>query len=203
MFNPGTNDDYTITDDIPHQLVNPNSSGSTDDDLSTSTSSSSSSSSSAATSSSSSTRRIHRSIILLLVSIMFLHAIFGADQQSSRQTQHRIGDQVMIITDSDQNVSNGNHFYKDMVINSISEDGSSYTDSTSNSMTFTNSSKTHLRILNEDKDNMDAFDNDKEDEWEPKKKKQQQQIIKKKKDLFVVVSPSVCIKMSERKKSER
>jgi hypothetical protein len=33
----------------------------------------------------------------------------------------------MIITSSDENQSNGNHFCKDIEINSISEDGSSCT----------------------------------------------------------------------------
>jgi hypothetical protein len=51
----------------------------------------------------------------------------GAGRQSSRQAQRRIVDQIMIITDSDENRAHGNQFYKDMEIHSISEDGSSCT----------------------------------------------------------------------------
>ncbi len=53
--------------------------------------------------------------------------LLGVGRQSSRQAQRRIVDQIMIITASDENRSNGNHFYKDVEIHSISEDGSSCT----------------------------------------------------------------------------
>jgi len=85
----------------------------------------------------------------------------------------------MIITDSDEN-----HFYKDIEFNSISEDGSSCTDSTSSS------SKANFRLSNEDEE---YIDNDEEDDWKPKKKKRRVVTKNKKKinkDLLVVVSPS-------------
>jgi hypothetical protein len=53
---------------------------------------------------------------------LLIFICLGAGRQSSRQAQRRIIDQIMIITDSDEN-----HFYKDIEINSISEDGSSCT----------------------------------------------------------------------------
>ncbi|UJR38529.1 hypothetical protein I4U23_031197 [Adineta vaga] len=133
-----------------------------------------------------------------LVAIRFAYHLakcLGAGRQSSRQAQRRIIDQIMIITDSDENRSNGNHFYKDIETNSISEDGSSCTDSTSSSMTLSGSHKTHLRVSNEDKDYLDEFDNDEEEEWKPKKKKRRPKATsttnkKKKKDLLLVVSPA-------------
>jgi hypothetical protein len=51
----------------------------------------------------------------------------GAGRQSSRQAQRRIIDQIMIITASNENHSNGHQFCKDIETNSISEDGSSCT----------------------------------------------------------------------------
>jgi len=120
----------------------------------------------------------------------------GAGRQSSRQAQRRIVDQIMIITASDENRSNGNHFYKDVEMNSISEDGSSCTDSTSSSTILINSNKTHLRISNEDEEYIDDFDNDEEDDWKPKNKKRPLKSTnnknkkKKNKDLVVLVSPS-------------
>ena len=68
----------------------------------------------------------------------------GAGRQSSRQAQRRIVDQIMIITDSDEN---------QFETNSILEDGSSCTDSTASSLTLINSN-----------------DEDEED-WKPKKRK--------------------------------
>ncbi|CAF1063298.1 unnamed protein product [Adineta ricciae] len=135
-----------------------------------------------------------------LVAIRFAYHLakcLGAGRQSSRQAQRRIVDQIMIFTDSDENRSNGNQFSKDIETNSVSEDGSSCTDSTSSSMTIPGSNKTHLRVSNEEKNCFDESENDDEEEWKPKKKKQRTKITstatnsrKKKKDLLLVVAPS-------------
>ena len=102
----------------------------------------------------------------------------GAGRQSSRQAQRRIVGQMMIITDPDEN---------QFETNSISEDGSSCTDSTSSSLTLLNSNKNQFYLSNEDEEN-----DEEEDDWKPKKRKRKQtkKLNKKKdKDLFVVVSP--------------
>ncbi|CAF3538579.1 unnamed protein product [Rotaria sp. Silwood1] len=119
----------------------------------------------------------------------------GAGRQSSRRAKRRIVDQIMIITATDKNGSDGNHLDKDIENNSISEDGSSCTDSTSSSMTLISSNKTHPCISNEDQEYIDDFDNDEEDDWKPKKKQRVTKSNNKKKttknkDLLVVVSPS-------------
>ncbi|CAF1338268.1 unnamed protein product [Rotaria sordida] len=120
----------------------------------------------------------------------------GAGRQSSRRAKCRIVDQIMIITATNKNEFNGNHFDKDIENNSISEDGSSCTDSTSSLMTLISSNKIHHCISNEDQEYIENFDNDDEDDWKPKKKKQRvtklhnKNKTKKNKDLLVVVSPS-------------
>ena len=72
-----------------------------------------------------------------------------------------------------------------------------FIDSTSSTMTLIGSNKTLLRLSNEDKDYIDDFDNDEEDEWKPKKKKRRKATTTnnktkktKKNDLLLVVSPS-------------
>ncbi|CAF4535469.1 unnamed protein product [Rotaria sp. Silwood2] len=119
----------------------------------------------------------------------------GAGRQSSRRAKRRIVDQIMIITATDKNGLDGNHLDKDIENNSISEDGSSCTDSTSSSMTLISSNKVHHCISNEDQEYLNDFDNDEEDDWEPKKKKKRatksnsKKKTKKNKDFLVVVSP--------------
>lgn len=82
----------------------------------------------------------------------------------------------MIITDSDEN---------QFETNSISEDGSSCTDSTTSSMTLINSNKNYFHLSDEEED-------EDEDDWKPKKRKRKtikKNNKRKPKDLVVVVSP--------------
>ncbi|CAF3337498.1 unnamed protein product [Rotaria socialis] len=120
----------------------------------------------------------------------------GAGRQSSRRAKRRIVDQIMIIAASDKNGSDRNHFDKDIENNSISEDGSSCTDSTSSSMTLISSNQIHNSLANETEKYFDEFDDDDEDDWKPKMKKQRvtksnhKKKMKKNKDVLVVVSSS-------------